>query len=290
MALQEFLASYAVKVDEDGARRLQRILEQNEESAKGLSSGFEAARRALAGLKAELSDTTGLKDILGSLNSGLSGMSLPKVNGEERASAASGGKTTVTVSADTSKAEEALEGYRSKAERMRPKLNVNTSGITSAVASAIATVRSMMSSVSITIPVTAKASLDTSGLNTGRSGGSSGKPLVMGSVISKFATGGRVSSPTLAMVGEVGEPEYIIPVKDDAKALPLIRDMMGELSASARAQLAEGSGGRTVVNHSVAAPVNINVTSTAAPAEAVGQFIYDTAQRSLLKTLEGVFA
>ena len=48
MALQEFLASYAVKVDEDGARRLQRILEQNEESAKGLSSGFEAARRALA--------------------------------------------------------------------------------------------------------------------------------------------------------------------------------------------------------------------------------------------------
>ena len=44
-----------------------------------------------------------------------------------------------------------------------------------------------------------------------------------------------------------------------------------------------------MVNHSVATPVNINVTSTAAPAEAVGQFIYDTAQRSLLKTLEGVF-
>ena len=289
MALQEFLASYAVKVDEDGARRLQRILDQNEKSAVGLSAGFEAARRALAGLKAELSDTTGLKNVLGSLNTGLSGLSMPKANGEETVTP-SGGKTTVTVGADTSKAEEALEGYRSKAEGMRPKLNVNTSGITSAVASAIATVRSMMSSVSITIPVKVKASLDTSGLNTGTSGGSSGKPLVMGSVLSKFATGGRVSSPTLAMVGEVGEPEYIIPVKDDAKALPLIRDMMGELSASARAQLAEGSGGRTVVNHSVAAPVNINVTSTAAPAEAVGQFIYDTAQRSLLKTLEGVFA
>ena len=290
MALQEFLVSYAVKVDEDGARRLQRILDQNEKSAVGLSAGFEAARRALAGLKAELSDTTGLKDVLSSFNAGFSGLSLPKVNGEERASVSSGGKTTVTVGADTSKAEEALEGYRSKAEGMRPKLNVNTSGITSAVASAIAAVRSMMSSVSITIPVRAVASLDTSGLNTGTSGSSSGKPLVMGSVVSKFATGGRVSSPTLAMVGEVGEPEYIIPVKDDAKALPLIRNMMGELSASARAQLAEGSGGRTVVNHSVAAPVNINVTSTAAPAEAVGQFIYDTAQRSLLKTLEGVFA
>ena len=289
IALQEFLASYAVKVDEDGARRLQRILDQNEASAKGLSAGIEAARRALAGLKAELSDTTGLKDVLGSLNAGLSGLSLPKVNGNEGIST-DGGKTTVRVGADTSAAEEALDGYRSKAEGMRPKLNVNTSGITSAVSSAIAAVRSMMSSVSITIPVKAKASLDTSGLNTGTSGGSSGQPLVMGSVLSKFATGGRVTSPTLAMVGEVGEPEYIIPVKDDAKALPLIRDMMGELSASARAQLAEGSGGRTVVNHSVAAPVNISVNSTAAPAEAVGQFIYDTAQRSLLKTLEGVFA
>ena len=31
MAMQEFLASYAVQVDEDGARRLQSILEENRE-------------------------------------------------------------------------------------------------------------------------------------------------------------------------------------------------------------------------------------------------------------------
>ena len=83
MALQEFLASYAVKVDEDGARRLQRILDQNEKSAVGLSAGFEAARRALAGLKAELSDTTGLKDVLSSFNAGFSGLSLPKMSSEK---------------------------------------------------------------------------------------------------------------------------------------------------------------------------------------------------------------
>ena len=40
MALQEFLASYAVKVDEDGARRLQRILDQNQKSASDLTSSF----------------------------------------------------------------------------------------------------------------------------------------------------------------------------------------------------------------------------------------------------------
>ena len=32
--MQEFLASYAVQVDEDGARRLKAILDQNRDSAK----------------------------------------------------------------------------------------------------------------------------------------------------------------------------------------------------------------------------------------------------------------
>ena len=39
----------------------------------------------------------------------------------------------------------------------------------------------------------------------------------------------------------------------------------------------------------VQAPVNIQVTSHAAAPEAVARSIYDTAQRSLLKTLKGVF-
>ncbi len=38
MPLQEFLASYAVQVDEDGARRLQKILDQNRTSAGQLAS------------------------------------------------------------------------------------------------------------------------------------------------------------------------------------------------------------------------------------------------------------
>ena len=56
MALQEFLASYAVRVDEDGARRLQRILDQNRTAAQNLSSAFSAARSALAALKKELAE------------------------------------------------------------------------------------------------------------------------------------------------------------------------------------------------------------------------------------------
>ena len=71
MPMQEFLASYAVQVDEDGARRLQRILEQNREAGQELASVFSAAREAMEGLKKELSDSAGLPNLLSSL--GVSG-------------------------------------------------------------------------------------------------------------------------------------------------------------------------------------------------------------------------
>ena len=73
MPMQEFLASFAVQVDEDGARRLQAILDQNRDSAKDLAASFAAADAALTALKKNLSDAAGLKNILSALNSGISG-------------------------------------------------------------------------------------------------------------------------------------------------------------------------------------------------------------------------
>lgn len=299
MPLQEYLASYAVRVDEDGARRLRRILEQNRESAGGLAEAFSSARSALAALKAELSDTSRIRSSLASLNLGpLSGggqaaltSGLSGTAGSGTPLSLSGGAASVAVSADMSGAEKSLDSYKTRAEALRPKLNVNTSGITSSVSSAIASVRSMMSSFSLTIPVKVRASLDTSGLPTGASS-VSGRGA--GTTLTEFGQGGRVTRPTLAMIAEEGDPEYVIPVKNEARALPLIRGLMGELSASARAALAGVSGpgaagASAPAPASVQAPVNIYVTTSAAP-EAVGQSIYDTARRSLLKTLEGVFA
>ena len=96
----------------------------------------------------------------------------------------------------------------------------------------------------------------------------------------------------LAKLANTIRPEYVIPVNDEAQALPLLRSLLGEMSASARAQLflSAGSGAAAGVSKSVQAPVNISVTSTSAQAEAVGRSVYDTAQRSLLKTLQGVFS
>lgn len=292
MALQEYLASYAVKVDEDGARRLQSVLEQNRKTSASLASSFDGARAALASLKKDLSSSVGLKDVFASVTGNLSGLtgSLSSLTGGlaglsgASGSAGFAGRAALSVTADTGAAEEAVSGFKTRAEAVKPRLSVNTTGITSAVSSAIAAVRSMLSGLSVTIPVKAVTSLDASGLRSRAS--------ASGLSLGKYASGGRVSSPTLAMIAEEGSPEYVIPVKDEAAALPLLRSLMGELSASARAQLflAAGAGGASAVSHSVQAPVNISVTSTAAPAEAVGRSVYNAAQRSLLKTLQSVFA
>lgn len=381
MAMQEFLASYAVKVDEDGARRLQAILERNREAGAALASVFASARSALAALKKELSESVNLKNVFSSLNSGgspagASGGSSSGLSGSSggrtvssgslpSASGFSAGASVLSVGANFSAAEEALKAFRSRMESERPRLSVNTSGINSAVSSAVATVRSMLNSVNVTVPVTAEVSLDLSGIGGsgftisgggsggGKSGGtgSSGKSSssgTKGSVINlaRFGSGGRVDSPTLAMIAEEGEPEYVIPTADETRAVQLLRGLMAELSESAKAAvirfsgdgiaarsglgsaLSSGAGSglgsslssgtgfslgrdlgaaleslKSVVRESflpvgasaapsvqtVQAPVNIQVTSHAAAPEAVARSIYDTAQRSLLKTLKGVF-
>ena len=369
MAMQVFLASYAVKVDEDGARRLQAILERNREAGAALASVFASARSALAALKKELSESVNLKNVFSSLNSdggpagtaggassGLSGSSGRGTATSDSLSSASGfsaGASVLSVGANFSAAEEALKAFRNRMESERPRLSVNTSGITSAVSSAVATVRSMLNSVNVTVPVTAEVSLDLSGIGGsgftisgggsggGKSGGTgssgkSGSSGTKGSVINlaRFGRGGRVDSPTLAMIAEEGKPEYVIPTEDEERAVQLLREVMAELSESAKAAVfrfsgdgfAAGSGldsslpsgagfslGRdlgaaleslkSVVRESflpagaaaapsfqtVQAPVNIQVTSNAAAPEAVARSVYDTAQRSLLKTLKGVF-
>ena len=222
MPMQEFLASYAVKVDEDGVRRLQSALEQNRIAAKNLAESFTAAREALTALKKELSDATGLSGS-GSLSSLLSGLSaaLPKISlsslwggsgpGTGGNSLLSGASARLSVTADTAPAAEAISAFRTEAEGTKPKLSVNTTGITSAVASAIAAVRTMLSGLTVTIPVRAVASLDASGLRSQAS--------AAGMSVGGYASGGRVASPTLAMIAEEGSPEYVIPVKEDRKSV-----------------------------------------------------------------------
>ena len=58
----------------------------------------------------------------------------------------------------------------------------------------------------------------------------------------RMSSGGRFSRPTSVQVAEDGDAEYIIPVKKENRALPLLRQLMSELSPAARASLTDGAG------------------------------------------------
>jgi hypothetical protein len=119
-----------------------------------------------------------------------------------------------------------------------------------------------------------------------------------------MSSGGRFSRPTSVQVAEDGDAEYIIPVKKENRALPLLRQLLGELSPAARASLTGGAGGAgtaalsaalpsgnmTQNNQNVSAPVTINVNASGSNAEQIGQTIYNTAERYLLRTMKGAFS
>ena len=98
-----------------------------------------------------------------------------------------------------------------------------------------------------------------------------------------------------------------MPVKKEQEAVPLVRSLLSELFASARASLRgalpasdfplappdtlSAAAALPPLQYSassnVSAPVNIHVEAAAADPEAVGRSIYDTAERYLLRTISG---
>lgn len=237
MPIQEFLASYAVEVDESGAKRLQEVLQSNREMAETLAGAFDAARSALGSLSSDL----GSFDPQSLLSEALLTDPLPKAE--------------IPAELDLSEAEASAESYSARLESIRPKLKVNTTGITSAVSGAVSSIRAMLASVNISVPVTAVATLDTSGLPTESGGssssstpqraGASGTQASAGAAsvppVPALGKGGRVEAPTFAIIGEEKEPEYVIPVNREEQAIPLLRDLLAELSEKGREMLFSNS-------------------------------------------------
>ena len=142
---------------------------------------------------------------------------------------------------------------------------------------------------------------------SGKGGGSAEGSRDTGGSTLKMSAGGRFTKPTDVQVAEDGDAEYIIPVKKENRAVPLVKQLLSELSPSARASLSLGDGASSLIsaglaagqpagtqitqnNSDVSAPVTIQVRSTGADAEQVGRSLYDTAERYLLRTLRGVMA
>ncbi len=265
MASQEFLASFAVEIDEAGVSRLQQVLEENRELADGVAAAFGAATAAIHSFADELGVLPGFSNG-GIVTEGMSGL---------------GG---LALGLDTSAAEADLASFAALAKKPI-QLSANASGIVSAARSAYGSVKSLFST-----PLTISAQVET------KSGDGGDTPL-------KMSTGGRFSKPTDVQVAEDGDTEYIIPVKKENRAVPLLKQLLAELSPSARASLSLGDGASSLIsaglaagqpagaqitqnNSNVSAPVTIQVRSYGANAEQIGQKLYDTTERYLLRTLQ----
>ena len=274
MADQEFLASFGVEIDETGLLRLQEALTKNRALADDLAAAFNRAQEAMTSFFDSMATIT-----MPTLDFGAGGIA-----GE----AASG--LSIPFSLDMTKSNRELNTFFKEAGK-NLKLTADASGVVSAGRSALNSLRSLYSSTTLSVRAnvqTSSASGDGINLNT----------------MLKAATGGRFTRPQQVEIAEDGDPEYVIPVKKEGIAVPLLRQLIGELSASARESLQGGSlGGLSGMlasasgvnaptvnqtnNNSVQAPVSINVTASGTDPEAVGRSVYDVAEQYLLRTLKG---
>ena len=202
-------------IDEAGVNRLQTILTQNRELADQLAAAFNSARASMM-------------DFIQSATEELS--ALPFFSRPSSVEETLGASGTFSIDLDFTKASKQLETFLATAKKQF-KLTADGSGIVSAASAALSQVRSMFASAGLVLKV--KTEVEKPGTSDDDSGDSSG--LVFTPV--KAATGGRFSSPTHAEIAEDGDPEYVVPVKKENEAVPLVRSLLSELSASARASL-----------------------------------------------------
>ena len=274
MVDQEFLASFGVEIDETGVLRLQEALTKNRALADDLAAAFNRAQEAMTSFFDSMAEIS-----MPTLDFGSGGIAGEASRGQ-----------SIPFSLDMTKANRELNAFFKEAGK-NLKLSADASGVVSAGRGALNTLRSLYSSTTLSVRANVQTSSAFGGginLNT----------------MLKAATGGRFTRPQQVEIAEDGDPEYVIPVKKESIAVPLLRQLIGELSASARESLQGGSlGGLSGMlssvagataptvnqtnNNSVQAPVSINVTASGSDPEAVGRSVYNVAEQYLLRTLKG---
>ena len=278
---QEFLASFGVEIDETSLLRLQEALTKNRALADDLAAAFNRAQEAMTSFFDSMASVS-----MPTLDFGSGG-----ITGE----AASG--LSIPFSLDMTRANRELNTFFKEAGK-NLKLSADASGVLSAGRSALNSLRSLYSSTTLSV----RANVQTSS--------TSGGGINLNTML-KAATGGRFTRPQQVEIAEDGDPEYVIPVKKEGIAVPLLRQLIGELSASARKSLQGGTLGGSLNslsgmlysasgamaptvnqtnNNTVQAPVSINVTASGVDPEAVGRSVYDVAEQYLLRTIRGTIS
>ena len=244
MADQEFLASFGVDIDETGVSRLQQILTENQTLAKSLSDSFNAASESVKAFREQVTQD------LPSLFSG-SGHG----NVSENLFGSAGG---LKIGLNMTEPKKEIASFTADAKKPIA-LSANASGIVSAARTALENVRSLFSE---TFTINVRASTNTDD-GDGKEDGNKvrGSSTSVGMTRVRMSTGGRFTSPTDVQVAEDGDAEYIIPVKKEGRALPLIRRLLSELSPEARQSLTAPEQKAVTEGETQDIPVPLNVIS-----------------------------
>ncbi len=240
---QEFLASFAVEIDETGVARLQQALEDNRKLADQLAFSFDEASSAIRKLSEELGV-------------------LPDFSGRGIVTEGASGFGGISPGLELSKAFKDMDSFTERVKQP-VSLKADASGIVSAGRNAWESVRALFSE-----PVKIRAEAEHGGGNTdaperGASGGTAG----------------------LRSAGAYAER-----IRQSAGAFPAAGKsaarVSGFLSLPAGLSAGTASAGNVTQNYrTVSAPVSIQVQASGADAEEIGQRLYDTAERYLLRTL-----
>ena len=284
-----------MEIDEGGVSKLQSVLAENAALAEELAASFDAASASVQNLVATLAAE--LPALFGGEGNGNVTESL-------------GGDSGLKLDLDLSAADKSLEKFLKKASQP-VRLSADASSVVSAGQSAYDSIKNIFST-----PITVKAEADTSAVSSGTSGGGGS------TTPAKMSSGGRFSSPTAVEVAEDGGTEYIIPVRREGRAVPLLRQLLSELSPGARESVVGAAvlpvsglpsggenGGAPLVSpaglpalsgfsalapavpvtqntRNVSAPVTINVRAAGSDPERIGSSVYDAAERYLQRALE----
>lgn len=290
-ALQEVLVSYGIEVDEAALGRLNDALSDDREIASALAAAFDAADSAAR----RFNETLGLLNQADLNSLRLSPALFSSLPAEETANSLTNQATrTLTPTLDTEQISARLSAALEEVSQKPVKLTADADSFLSKVRVALARVRAAVSAARMTLEV--GVSVNTEG---------SGKGLLTWN-LKQLALGARVDRPTIAHLAEDGNPEYVIPVRREDQAVPLIRRMLSELSGTALKDLTSslgispGSGssaadavsaaltgpGVTVNNTwNVQAPVSISVKSDGADPDRVARGVYNAAEARLVRTL-----
>ena len=266
--MQEFLASFAVKIDEAGVSRLQAVLTENRELADKLAEAFGSATAAIRSFSEEL---------------GI----LPCFPGFDVPAEETMGSGRLPVGLDLAQAFSDYEAFTALVKQP-VSLKANASGIVSAARSAMSNVRNIFSEpVEVRLKVNSEF-YDRRDQSSDRN--FDGRNMATVTQIKDLDRCSTIHNSELPPAGGEKRTNSELRIQNSELRFVEKEKLNTSMMSLILSEIPKAGDAETRnINHysqNVSAPVNIHVTAAGSDPERIGRSLYNTAERYLLRTLQ----